>query len=163
MSYDIPLDDSTALNEKSILQSLIRESGAQNIVEIGTHRGLTTCYLAEAALETGGHVTTYDPYDYDQNAMFAKYPQLPITYHRAKGIDCDLTNIDFLFVDGYHEKDRVLAEIAHFLPRLSPNALMVFHDTKEQNKLCDVRGALEEAKLPVEYIDTENGLAIYRA
>lgn len=162
MTYDLPVDSSTSLSEKLILQALILAFHSKNIVEIGTHWGLTTLYLAEAALQVGGHVTTYDPYDYGQAATFDKYPNLPITFHLAKAIESQDTDIDFLFVDGFHEKHLVLEELEHFMPRLAPGALVVFHDTKERNPSCDVPGALEEWGLPVYNLDTENGLVIYR-
>ena len=37
-----------------------RRSPARNIVEIGTSRGVSTLWLADAARSTGGHVLTFD-------------------------------------------------------------------------------------------------------
>ncbi len=44
----------------TLLQLLIRGAEAQNIVEIGTSYGYSTLYLAQAAREVGGRVTTIE-------------------------------------------------------------------------------------------------------
>jgi predicted O-methyltransferase YrrM len=52
----LPVGPATA----SLLATLIRESGARAILEIGTSFGYSTLWLAEAARATGGLVTTLE-------------------------------------------------------------------------------------------------------
>jgi predicted O-methyltransferase YrrM len=159
---EIPSDDSTSLEEKHILYNEIVESKAKVIVEIGTHKGLTTCYLGAAAKVTGGHVYTYDPNDeWCQRPNINKFPELPISVFIQKGTDCQVEDIDFLFCDGFHEKVYVLEEIDHFLPRLKDGAIIYFHDTAGSNISCDVPGAINERGLTVKYLGTQNGMAKY--
>jgi predicted O-methyltransferase YrrM len=44
----------------TLLQLLIRGAAAQNVVEIGTSYGYSTLYLAQAARDVGGRVTTIE-------------------------------------------------------------------------------------------------------
>src|SRR5690349_21686084 len=43
-----------------LLRILVRSTGARRILEIGTSNGYSTLWLACAATETGGHVTTLE-------------------------------------------------------------------------------------------------------
>src|SRR5262249_47266792 len=44
----------------ALINTIVRESGAKHIVEIGTSYGYSTVWLADAARATGGRVTTLD-------------------------------------------------------------------------------------------------------
>lgn len=160
---EVPNEDSTSLKEKVLLMDLIRKHKPKTIVEIGTHRGLTTLYMAVAAKEVGATIDTYDPFEWGARGNFRKFEDVFdfITYHQEGSLACDLDKIDFIFCDGYHEKDVVVGEIEHFWPKLTKKAVVVFHDTNGSNPLCDVPGALNEKGLKVKYLKTENGLAIY--
>lgn len=157
--------DSTAEDEKAILIASLKETQPEVVVEVGTHGGLTALYLADALMESGkwgAQVHTYDPFDkFGARAAFDKFPLLPIQFHVQKGSECDLERIDWLFIDGYHEKDAVLEEIDALFPKLSDGAVVFFHDTNGSNPFCDVPGAIDERKLNVEYMKTTNGLAKY--
>ncbi len=157
----IPSEDSTSREEKIILMQDIIKSKPKIIVETGTHRGLTTCYLALVAKEMGAVVHTYDPYDYGANGNFEKFPELPIVYHQQPGRSCDLESIDFFFCDGYHEKIHVIEELDTILPKLTDGAIVYFHDTNGSNALCDVPGGIDHHGLKVEYLKTLNGMAKY--
>lgn len=159
---EIPSEDSTSREEKLILMDAILKNKPKIILETGTHRGLTTCYLALAAKEVGGVVHTYDPFDYGAENNFAKFPDLPIVYHREPGKNCDLPSIDLFFCDGYHEKTHVIEELTMVLPKLSKKAIIYFHDTNGSNALCDVPGGIDAMGLKVEYLKTLNGMAIYK-
>src|SRR4029450_11504656 len=68
--YNIPPDQMMARRDEMLLpvgretatflQLLIRGSAARNIVEIGTSYGYSTLYLAQAAREVSGRVTTIE-------------------------------------------------------------------------------------------------------
>lgn len=157
---EIPGEDSTSREEKLILMESIREAKPKVIVEVGTHRGLTTCYLGVAAKEVGAEIHTYDPFEWGAAGNFRKF-DFPITYYQIPGKDCEVGHIDWLFIDGFHEKRYVVEEIQRLFPKLRPGAVVWFHDTNGRNDYCDVPGAIEECNLTVEYVKTLNGLAKY--
>lgn len=161
---EVPSEDSTSEEEKMILFEEIKKRKPKVIVETGTHRGLTTLYLAQAVLENGvGHIWTADPYEWGQRGNFSKFPEHEkvITFEEKKGKELEVENIDFLFIDGFHEKVFVLEEIDHLFPKLTKDAVVFFHDTNGSNIHCDVPGAIEERGLKVEYLKTLNGMAKY--
>lgn len=167
IKQEVPQDDSTDIEEKMILYTEIKKRKPEVIVEIGTHRGLTTLYLAHAAWENGkGTIHTCDPNpEWYQQGNFAKFEEFRdiIKFYLVKGKDLpkDIAPIDFLFIDGWHEKELVLEELRELMPRLSPNAVVYFHDTLGTNDSCDPLGAAKEFGLEVELINTKNGMAIY--
>lgn len=158
---EIPSEDSTSREEKIILMQEILDNRPKIIVETGTHRGLTTCYLGVAAKEVGATIHTYDPYDWGAYGNFAKFLDLPITYHQQPGKSCDLSSVDFFFCDGFHEKFHVVEELDTILPKLTDGAIVYFHDTNGRNEHCDVPGGIEHHGLKVEYLKTLNGMAKY--
>lgn len=161
---EVPQDDSTDIEEKMLLYNEIKKRKPKVVVETGTHRGKTTLYMAHALYELGeGHLHTADPYEWGALGNFRKFPELEkhITYYQIPGKDLVVDNIDFLFIDGYHEKEEVLAEIDALFPKLSKDAVVYFHDTGGRSPTCDVPGAIEERGLKVEYLSTKNGMAVY--
>lgn len=161
----VPTDDSADEGEQLLLYSLIRALKPKTVVETGTHRGHTTLYLAQALKENQqGHIHTCDPYDWQQEKYFALFPDLEpyITYHRVRGDVLDVKDIDFLFIDGLHEKEEVEREIDHLFPLLTENAVVVFHDCGyPPNPLCDVNGAVLSRNLKTVWLPTHNKLRIY--
>lgn len=161
---EIPSEDSTSEEEKTILFDEIKKLKPKVIVETGTHRGLTTLYLAQAVLENKvGHIYTFDPFEWGQRGNFRKFPEQEtvITYEQIKGKDLEVDNIDFFFCDGFHEKQEVLDEIDAIFPRLNKGAVVYFHDTNGSNDSCDVVGAIKEKGLKVRWLKTQNGMARY--
>lgn len=161
---EVPLDDSTDIEEKMVLYKAIKKLKPKVVVETGTHRGLTSLYMAHALFENKkGHLHTADPYEWGAVGNFRKFPQLEerITYYQIPGKDLNVENIDFLFIDGYHEKIEVLAEIDALFPKLNKGAHVYFHDTNGSNISCDVPGAIDERGLKVKYLKTKNGMAHY--
>lgn len=160
----LPQDDSAHESQKMYMYHLIRKMKPSRIVEVGTHKGITTLYLAQALYDNGyGHVWTYDPYDYGVPERLKQFPELNqhITFHQKKGIECEENDIDFVFIDGFHEKEHVLAEIKHFLPRLSEGAVMLFHDAGGDNEFVGVNAAIAEAGLETEAIVLDGTMKKY--
>lgn len=162
---EVPLDDSTSREEKLILYREIRLHKPTVCVEIGTHRGLTTLYMAHALAENNhGHLWTCDPNEeWGQKGNFRKFPELEkrITFLPIPGRDIQVTDIDFLFIDGFHERVFVNQELDALLPRLAHGAVVFFHDTNGANEFCDPLGAAQDHGLTVEKIHTQNGMARY--
>ena len=161
---EVPQDDSTHIEEKMILHNAILELKPEVIVETGTHRGLTTLYMLEAVLENGkGHIHSFDPFEWGQNGNFRKFPELEklVTFYQQRGDSCEVKDIDFAFIDGWHEKLEVLSEMSKIFPNLKDGAHVYFHDTNGSNIHCDVPGAIEEYGIEVEWLKTHNGMARY--
>lgn len=163
---EVPAEDSTSHEEKMILYDEIVKLKPNHIIETGTHRGLTTLYMAAAvAANKHGFINTADPFEWGAAGNFRKFPELEkvIEYHKLPGKDMIplVPKIDFAFIDGFHEKAIVLEELKVLLPLLQPGAVVYFHDTNGSNQYCDVPGAIDEMKLKVEYLKTQNGMAKY--
>lgn len=164
IKIEVPQDDSTSHEEKMILYEELRTLKPNVVVETGTHRGLTTLYMLHALWENGsGHLHTADPFEWGARGNFRKFPELEkhVTYYQIPGKDLRVEGIDFMFIDGFHEKHFVLEEIDALFPYLNPGAVVYFHDTNGRNEYCDVPGAIEERGLSVTYLKTQNGMAKY--
>lgn len=164
IGHTVPVDDSSSKTEQLFLYALIRAIKPKVVVEIGTHRGLTALYMAAALHENGeGILHTTDPFEYGQEEHIGKHPELKrqIMIHKKRGKDLDVSDVDFLFVDGFHEKEHVLAEMAHFMPRLSKKAVVIFHDCWGDNEMVGVNEAIEKLGLRTAFIPTDNAMRIY--
>jgi predicted O-methyltransferase YrrM len=140
--------------EGDCLYGLIRALRPHNVVEVGTCQGGSACYIAQALQDNAfGHLTTCDPLT---NPTFPDELKERITFLKCKGQDLKLDEpIDFLFIDGYHEKEWVDREIAALFPQLKDGALVVFHDSY----LSGVRAGTD--KLLTIELKTKNGLKLY--
>jgi predicted O-methyltransferase YrrM len=161
---EVPTEDSTSHEEKMMLYEFIKKNKPKVVVETGTHRGLTTLYMAHALFENGeGHLFTYDPFEWGAQGNFRKFPELEkyITYNKKPGHTCEVKDIDMFFCDGFHEKEEVLKEIDAIFPNLSKKATVFFHDTNGSNPTCDVPGATKERNLKTKHLQTANGIDVY--
>lgn len=140
-------------------------------VETGTHKTLSSHYIAMGLkwnyerFNHKGHLWTTDPYDWGQEANLKYSPFKEwITYQRIKGVDLEVDGkIDFAFIDGFHEKEEVYAEIQHFLPKMAKNGIMVFHDCDDIPECNErmVNAGIKEAGLKTVYLPTKNRMRIY--
>lgn len=173
IDIEVPKDDSASEGEKMLLYWLIRELKPKVVVETGTHKGLATLYMAHALFDNylnsngsaiTGHITTYDPFEWNQRGNFAKFPELLpyITYKQLPGKDMTEEQIDFVFIDGFHGFKDVFDEIRVLLPRLTKNATVVFHDCwPTETGGIDVNGAIESFGLKNVWLGTTNAMRIY--
>lgn len=160
----LPQDDSAHEAQKLIFYSFIRSMKPETVVEVGTHKGATTLYLAHGCYDNGkGHVYTYDPFLYGQMENFAKFPELDeyITFIQEPATNCNLESIDFLFIDGFHEREHVLAEIDNLFPLLSKESVAFFHDSGGDNARVGVNAAVEEAGIKTILLPTEGRMHLY--
>lgn len=164
---EVPSDDSTSHGEKMLLYWLIRELKPQRVIETGTHRGLTTLYMAAALHDNGvGQLVTCDPNpEWNPNGNFSKFPELLhyITHFTCMGevmLAEHEGEIDFAFIDGFHGKNDVTPEINELIPKLSPRALVVFHDCW-YGDTEGVNEAVVEAGLQTLWLPTKNAIRIY--
>jgi predicted O-methyltransferase YrrM len=160
--------DALVPEEGELLYALIRATKPMRCVETGTHKGLSTHYIAQALQDNGvGHVHTCDPVDWGQFKIFEASPlKERISFHPIKGTQMifdEPHKIDFLFIDGYHGKKDVIEEIEHLFPMLAPNAIVIFHDCDNEpiSNSEMVNAAIFEKGLKTVYIPTKNRMRIY--
>jgi predicted O-methyltransferase YrrM len=162
------LRDSDAITpeEGELLYALVRSIKPKVCVETGTHKMLSTHYIAQALKDNGkGHLTTCDPIDLGQNSIWENSELKDfITFKPIKGIDLGMDDtIDFLFIDGFHGVDDVLEEFVHFHPKFSKNTIVVFHDCDptDWNNTLGVNGAVTTLGIKTVFIPTQNRMRIY--
>jgi len=117
-----------------LMYALIRANGLRSLVELGTYRGQTTLFFAQAARLNGGHVWTYD------NGYDKVEPAIAADRLAAHGLSSYVTFIrshsfiptlpeeaDLVFVDADHTFGGVSADWVAWHERVKH--FMCFHDT----------------------------------
>lgn len=117
-----------------------------HVVCIGSFRGFVPMLFARALQDNGGEgrVTFIDPSLVDDfwtepervQTWFARFGIDRIDHHRmttqdfaASGRVATLAPVDLLFVDGLHTAEQARIDHETFLPVLSEQALVLFHDS----------------------------------
>lgn len=151
------------------LHGLVRAVGTLDrapatVVEIGSYCGGSTVVIARAARRRAAGVRVYaiEPfaseggrYEWDYEAAFDRNVaewRLADTIVKVRKRSTTASAewkrpIDFLYVDGDHEYDAVVADITHFVPFVRPGGLFAFHDYKPVGK-DGVRLAVDELVAP---------------
>lgn len=168
INSEVPNDDSTHLEDRLFIYGLIRSLKPEICVEVGTHKGLTALCIAQALHENGkGMLVTCDPFDYRQEDNFRKFPQLHkrIIFKKEEGESLNVRafgEIGFLFIDGFHQKEPVLAEIKNLFPQLSDKAVVLFHDSGgDVPGSVGVNAAIEEAGIKTILLPTKGRMHLY--
>jgi predicted O-methyltransferase YrrM len=109
-------------------------TGRTRCVELGT--GIGTTALGLAIADPDREVWTYDPSPRDLDAYLRLVPnrvsrRVHFVPERGDAPSAPPTAIDFLFIDSSHARDEVVSEFRSWLPRLSPGAVVAFHDYSE--------------------------------
>lgn len=117
-----------------------------NLVEIGSYKGRSTCCLAFGCRGTKKRVFAIDPFDggpdlppndsYEEFCSNVRRCELSPYVHAVKGLSYDVAKgwskpIHFLFVDGSHIYQDVLADFVSFFPHVVPGGMIAFHDVHE--------------------------------
>lgn len=134
--------------DRRALYALITALQPLSVLEIGTHIGASTQYIARALARGGnGILTTVDIYDVNDPAHGAwraaslshspqgcaqllgtagrvRFVTAPALAHMRGTAD----RYDFIFLDGDHRAPAVYAELAAALARLNPGGVIVLHD-----------------------------------
>lgn len=135
-----------------LLRSLAANVSADHsIVEIGSFKGKSTCYLATGALAgAGAHVWAVDPWDLVGNKTgrfgFAEASTREAFHLQVKeaGLEAQITAIQgfsvdvakswagppigLLYIDGDHDKPSVYGDYIAWRGHLAPSAIVVFDD-----------------------------------
>lgn len=131
-----------------VLYSLVRTNRPKVIVEIGSARGRSTCAFALACAQNKqGKVYAIDPHTLNSwTELGTNAETLDFLRRRLKEYElekyCEVVvntsgaaaktwsqPIDLLFIDGDHTYDGVKLDFESFRQWLTPNSLVVFHDT----------------------------------
>jgi predicted O-methyltransferase YrrM len=113
------------------LAVLVKATQSRSILEIGTSNGYSTLWLADAALQTGGHVTTVEYAEYKitlaaKNFERAKLADQITQIHGEAGAllaDTPLGSVDLLFLDS--ERSEYVGWWADVKRVIKPNGLLI--------------------------------------
>ena len=118
-----------------LLYRLAAEIKPKNIIELGTCLGITSLYLKKAAPDAKVYTLEGCP----QTAGIAKesFEKAELTDielitgnfdNNLPGVIAQLPQLDFVFVDGNHQKDATLKYFEWCLPKVHENTLLIFDD-----------------------------------
>lgn len=121
-----------ATRPRELAAILSAASGRRRVVEVGTGTAWTTVALA---LSDGRRrITSIDPVARGERERYlelAGVARARIELRTGDGADppgATDGGVDFLFVDGSHEREATRAAFEAWLPALAPDAVAVFHD-----------------------------------
>jgi predicted O-methyltransferase YrrM len=135
---------------------LIKEEKAINdILEIGSHEGRSSCWMLENMLTDTGTMTCIDPFA-DRPVTAFSYDSIPedrsienlfrantaevrkpgqtlevvanMSFHALAQLIVDKRQYDFIYVDGSHNADDALADAVMCFGLLRPGGVMLFDD-----------------------------------
>lgn len=131
------------------LSFLIRSNRRTRILEIGTSNGYSTCWLAWAAQQSGGHVTSVDRDQHKQALAAANLHRAGL--RKLVNLRCgDATEIvaglpgpfDCVFFDA--DRYSAPAQLAILLPRLTPEVLLLADNVfSHPTEIADYLAAVE--------------------
>lgn len=123
----VPLDDGR------FLRTLVEFSGAKNVVEIGTFRGVSALFFCMALRQTGGKLITHDIDPEVVKTAQANFQKAGVedlvtvvvgdAHEKVKDLEGP---IDLLFQDA--DKEGYLDYLDKLLPKIRPGGLIVSHN-----------------------------------
>lgn len=138
----------------AFLQALIVANDVYTAVEIGAFKGYASVRIAEA-LDTLPHATEFRICEIDEARAHDVTTRLPRYEHVSYRVDVadshrwiptlEDESVDFVWLDGSHEKMHVAKEIALLLRKLRPGGIIAGHDVYGS---CDLQGLFREATFP---------------
>lgn len=137
----------------STLFALASRTHARNALELGTAYGISAAYQAAAqAAGGGGRFTTIEG-DAAQAAIAREnLAELGLPVDVVEGrfqdvladVSDRLAPLDYVFVDGHHERDATIAYFETLLPFLADGAIVVFDDVSWSDGMRDAWRTLGE-------------------
>ncbi len=122
----------TTLSRRGYYLTRIAEQyGAKNVAEVGTAQGWQFYSFAEYVNSVGGTVTTCDIRDVRNETYKQKYQDNNnVTF--VTGTSVEMSNIvnevDLFYIDGSHDQNAVLEDVANLNTKQSDNPIWIFDD-----------------------------------
>lgn len=117
-----------------LLYRLVADWQPRNVIELGTCLGTTTLYLQKAApgvkvykLEGCPETAKVATETFGKGSIVTK-PIVGNFDDTLSGVIDGLTELDFVFVDGNHQKDATLKYFEWCLPKVHENTMLIFDD-----------------------------------
>jgi len=118
-----------------LLYRLAADLKPRNIIELGTCLGITTVYLQKATPEAKVYTLEGSPeiaavaFETFANANVDSIKEITGNFDDTlPGVIKELDQLDFVFVDGNHQKDATLNYFEWCLPKVHENTLLIFDD-----------------------------------
>jgi len=118
-----------------LLHRLVADLKPSNIIELGTCLGTTTLYLQNAApdakvytLEGCPETARIAKETFKKGGIDVVEPTVGNFDDTLSGIIDNLPQLDFVFVDGNHQKDATLKYFEWCLPKVHENTMLIFDD-----------------------------------
>jgi len=137
-TYDKLQFDPVEAPVADLLYSLVVNTRSAVILETGTSRGFSTSHLAAGAAVSGeshARVITIDKERLPHRFFEGSQIERLITPINDDSLTCNLGaatgghEIDFLFLDSYHNYAHLAGEVQRFLPKLRLGGMLALHDT----------------------------------
>lgn len=112
------------------IYSLIKMTGAKNVMEIGVFEGYTSMKMIEA-LPKDGKFTGIDINDYLKNDLKSIGPEVDFILGESIKVmqGMEPKQFDFIFVDGDHSWANILPEFKQVEKLIKPGGIIAYHDT----------------------------------
>jgi predicted O-methyltransferase YrrM len=118
-----------------LIYRLVANQQPRNIIELGTCLGITTLYLQQAAMQADVYTLEGCPQTAGVAAEVFKQEQANHITQQIGNFDDtlkplidSLPQLDFVYVDGNHQKDATLRYFEWCLPKVHENTLLIFDD-----------------------------------
>ena len=117
--------------------ALVETLDAKHVIELGTRTGVSTIAWLHALNQTDGRLWSVDIDDVrDRPGGIGQWRDHPAwTFLPGDSTDAGVLaqlpeRADVVFLDGDHGRQKVLDELAAYMPRLSPGGVALLHDTR---------------------------------
>jgi hypothetical protein len=131
--YHFVVGDTLAI-ESEFGERLMEEIASfkpKDVVELGTGRGYSTCWIMLGLLKSGGgKLTTFDTEIRNFHVNHMDFPgQFKMYKKEFKNVNKELPKkIDFVFHDSAHKFELIVPDLEILLPRMSSQGRIWFHD-----------------------------------
>ncbi len=153
----MPTEDETSdVARLQVLYCFVRMIKPRVCVEIGSRKGYSAAWTAQALKDNDGpgHLTCIDPFVASGEGMERDFREtlFKLRLERHVTLVNDYSKnclkfvpkpINFLFIDGDHSKEGVALDIENYVPLLSSEGVVVFHDYRV---FPGVKEAIRESK-----------------